>query len=899
MNDWYTLNLTEVLQRLGTDLEKGLNQSQVEQRSVEYGPNELASPESTGIWDILIKQLRASMVLLLIVAGIISLVLGDYTDAAAMFAIVIFNAVLGVKHEYKASKAIIALKKLAISTVKVLRNQQIQEISSIDLVPGDIVFLETGNQILADCRLIESFNLRVQESSLTGESAAVDKHCHSIPEASSVSERENMAYMGTTVIYGRGLAVVTATGSNTLLGQIALPLQTINCEPTPLERRLDRLGWQMSLVILTLVVIIFTLGLLRGEELSFMLIAAVSLAVAAVPEGLPAVVTITLALGAQRMFQKQALIRNLPAVETLGSVTTICSDKTGTLTQNRMDVAFVALADYQLSINTKELEGDFYSLEQPALAILLMVCLFCNDTLWKSEEDLSILGDPTEVALLVLAERWGLKNRGLKQNLPRVAEFPFDPLRQRMTTVHQMPTTNNLLREKFELFNLSPTQDYSHIAFSKGGVSSLLSICHRVWVEGEIIPIDTKWYKKILAIEEHLALEGMRVLGVAFRLLTFASGQQDSEIIENDLVFVGMLGLIDPIRSQARESVKLCQSAGIRPIIITGDHPLTAQHVARELGINSEILTGVDLDQLTEKELEEKIKQIAIYARVSPQHKLEIVKALQKQGEIVAMTGDGVNDAPALKQANIGIAMGISGTDVAKESADMVLLDDNFATIVSAIEEGRVIYDNTRKFIRYTLTGNCGELWVILIAPFLGIPFPLNPLQILWVNLLADGLLALALSAEPPEKGIMQHKPHLPNESIFSRSVGKDIFWVGLSMGLVLLGVAYGYWSKDRENWQTMVFTTLIFSRMGLVQTMRSQEDSLLQIGLGSNRPLLSALLLTLILQLLILYIPWLQPIFKSDPLSWLDLLFALILSSIVPILVELNKIYRRKRISL
>jgi P-type Ca2+ transporter type 2C len=909
MSNWYELDLIEVLQKLDANLDRGLSQTEADRRLQEYGFNELTEQARENIWQLIWKQLTAVMVLVLIVGAAIAFILGDYIDAIAILAIVVFNAALGVRQEYQAQQAIAALKKLAASTVKVRRNERVKEISARQLVSGDILLLETGNLVSADCRLLETVNLRIQEASLTGESEPTDKNPQSLARADlPICDRLNMAYMGTTITYGRGLGVVTETGNKTELGQISTAIQTVKPKPTPLEERLDKLGIRIAIVTLFLVVIIFGLGLLRGEDVGLMFLAAVSLAVAAVPEGLPAVVTIALALGAQRMFQQQALIRNLSAVETLGSVTTICSDKTGTLTENRMTVTFLATLDCEVDLRppvSSSSENPPIPLKElPSLALLLMGGLLCNDALLEPDPKLPkrfhAVGDPTEGALVVVASRWGLTKESLEEFFPRIAEIPFDAERKRMTTAHSLPVAPHASVAGWKFFNFAALEleESSYIAFTKGGVASLLSVCDRVWVDGKIEPLNETWHEKIRSDDDRLALDGMRVLGVAFRPLNLPIDRLEAKTLERELIFLGIFGIIDPIRPEVKDAVRTCQAAGIRTITITGDHPLTARHVAEELGIepNDCFLTGQELERLSEEELEKQVDRISVYARVSPQHKLNIVRALQKRGEIVAMTGDGVNDAPALKQADIGVAMGIAGTDVAKEAADMVLLDDNFATIVAAVKEGRSIYDNIRKFIKYTLTGNAGELWVILIAPFLGMPLPLIPLQILWINLLADGLLALALSVEPSERHIMRRRPHRPNESIFSRGVGRDIIWIGILLGLVLLAVAYSYWSARQPHWQTMVFTTLALSRMVLAETIRSERDSLFQIGLLSNKPLLGAVALTCSLQMAVIYVPCLQTVFKTIPLSAIDLAIAFALSSIVFWAVELYKWFIRNK---
>ena len=923
MKPWYGLTSAVVLEQLHTTIEQGLSQTEVAHRLQQYGLNELTEQPGETLWQIVWKQLTAVMVVVLLVAAVISIALQDYINATAIIAIVAFNTILGVRQEYQAGAAIAALKKLAVSTVKVRRDGSIREISARQLVPGDIVLLETGNLVAADYRLLETFNLRIQESSLTGEPEPTDKQAHLLDQGTPIqaepalADRHNMAYMGTVITYGRGLAVVTETGNQTELGQIAHAIQTVKPKPTPLEQRLDQLGLRLAIITLILVAVIFGLGLLRGEELSLMFLIAVSLAVAAVPEGLPAVVTITLALGAKRMLSQHALIRKLPAVETLGSVAVICSDKTGTLTENMMTATFLGVAGHRVNLKTPlqraplDIYDDLSSLlkEEPALAWLLTAAALCNDAILEPQPNLPhqmhTVGDPTEGALVVAAARLGMSKVSLEQVLPRVAEQPFDADRKRMTTVHRLPTPQTPLPEALNLIvlELSKLNEATHIAFTKGSVDSLLAVSSQVWAKGNLQALEPSLHQKILTDNDQLAQNGMRVLGIAFRPLNDQMVDKTSETLlganlEQDLVFIGMVGIIDPVRPEVKAAVVTCQTAGIRPVMITGDHALTAQSIARDLGIvpNTPILTGPDLAQLSSEALENQVDKVSVYARVSPQHKLNIVQALQSRGHIVAMTGDGVNDAPALKQADIGIAMGITGTDVAKDAADMVLLDDNFATIVAAIREGRVIYDNIRKFINYTLTGNAGELWVILLAPFFGMPLPLIPLQILWVNLLADGLLALALSVEPPEREIMHRPPRRPTESIFSRGVGRGIIWVGMLLGIVLLVVAYHYWSTEQANWQTMVFTTLALSRLGLAETMRSERDSLFRIGLLSNKPLLGAVVLTFTLQMIVIYSPILQPIFQTTALSIKDLAISMGLATIVFWAVEIEKwIIRQK----
>jgi P-type Ca2+ transporter type 2C len=903
MSDWYKLNYAEVLQTLGTDSENGLSEAEVVRRLEKYGANELIEHGMRSPWLILREQLTETMVIILLIAAVISAVMGDYKDAIAILAIVMLNTILGFNQEYRAEKAMAALKKLAVPIVRVRREGYTEEISAHQLVPGDIVLLEAGNLVPADCRLLESANLRIQEATLTGESEAVEKDILAIAAPDlPLGDRRNMAYMGTVITYGRGLGVITGTGMDTELGAIATMIQTVDRSPTPLQRRTAQLGKTLAIAAIAIVAVVFLLGLLRGEELKLLLLTAISMAVAAVPEGLPAVVTIALALGAQRMLKRQALIRKLPAVETLGSVTVICSDKTGTLTENRMSVTMLDIAGQQLNL-TDNLPVIQQSLPpaspiQSTLTLLLTGGALCNDAVLEPTDGESgnyqTLGDPTEVALVVAAARMGLQKNELENGFIRVAELPFDSDRKRMTTLHKFMPAMSGAAFAFEQVcgKNSGVESLSHIAFTKGAVDSLLPVCTKVWANGWAEPLGEQWRKRLLAGNDGLAQKGMRVLGVAFRLLDFPAIDPIEDILEQDLIFIGMVGINDPPRPEVKDAVAICRAAGIRPIMITGDHPITAREIARELGIvaGGRYLTGQDLDRLSVEELQEVVMETAVYARVSPEHKLKIIEALQNRGQIVAMTGDGVNDAPALKKADIGIAMGISGTDVSKEAADMVLVDDNFATIVAAVEEGRVIYDNIRKFIKYMVTSNSAEIWVMLLAPLFGAPLPLLPLQILWINLVTDGLPGLALAVEPAEHKIMQRPPYPPNEKIFSRRMGWHVLLIGLLMSIVSLGTGYWYWSRGDAAWQTMVFMTLTLSQMGHVLAIRSDQDSLFRKGLLSNKPLLAAVVLTFVLQLLVIYVPFLQDFFKTTALSMTDLVLSVVLSSIVFWCVELEK---------
>jgi len=908
---WHHLEAREAADRLGTDTLAGLTSAEAGRRLEQHGHNELVERDARSAWAIVWEQIASTMVLLLVAAAIVSLALDDTTDAIAILTIVVLNVALGFHQEFRAERAIAALKSLSVPSVRVRRDGGVHEAPATELVPGDVMLLEAGNVVAADGRLLESANLRTQEAPLTGESEPVEKSAAAIPrsetEAVTPGDRRNMVFMGTAVSYGRGLAVVTGTGMRTELGAIATMLQAVRREPTPLQRRLDQLGRRLAVAALTIVAVIFALGLARGEDMRLMFLTAVSMAVAAVPEGLPAVVTIALALGSQRMLGRHALVRKLAAVETLGSVGVICSDKTGTLTENRMRVAVLEVAGRRV-----ELDGEAPSLarwlaadgEAPppesadlGLALLLAGAALCNDTAFEEPGGRSAVGgDPTESALVAAAAATGLDKARLESLYPRTDEVPFESERKRMTTVHRLPASLPLADALRSLRTDEGGEAATHVAFTKGAADRLLDVTRQVWTGDGLVPLDAAQSERLTRVHDRLAQSGMRVLGVGLRLLhgTPAGGAA----IERDLVFVGFLGLVDPPRPEAREAVATCAAAGVRPVMITGDHPLTAAYIAGELGIGAgdRILTGADLERLSPEALADEVGTVGVYARVSPEHKLAIVEALQGHGHIVAMTGDGVNDAPALKRANIGVAMGRVGSDVSRESADMVLLDDNFATIVAAVEEGRVIYDNIRKFVRYLLTTNSGELWLMLVAPLLGMPLPLLPLQILWINLVTDGPPALALGVEQAERGVMQRHPHPPSESIFARGLGWHVLWVGTLMGALTLGVGYAGWRAGDPAWQTMVFTTLAFAQMAHVLAIRSEADSTFRIGLLSNRWLAAAVGATILLQLAVVYVPALNAVFDTEPLPLPALGACVALAGVVFVAVELEKWTARHR---
>jgi Ca2+-transporting ATPase len=900
--DWYKLSVDETRSELKTSQEDGLTSTDAQKRLAQFGANELIDRGSKNPWLILLRQFTEFLVIILVLAAIVSAALGEWVDAIVIMAIVILNAILGYTQEHRAEQAMAALKKMAVPTVRVRRDGDIQEITSTELVPGDVVVLEAGNVVPADGRIIESVNLKAQEAALTGESEPVEKSLQiPVGESPPLGDRLNMVYMGTNITYGRGQVVITETGMNTELGHIAEMIQSVVEEMTPLQRRLAQLGKTLAWLSLFIVAAVVLLGWIRGEELEVLFLTGISMAVAAVPESLPAVVTITLALGSQRLLKRQALIRELPAVETLGSVTVIASDKTGTLTENRMTVTILDVAGNQCDIETlvdrkgvlleaalsPESAGDLN-----AMSVLVRAGALCNDAVLKQTGDGKerAIGDPTEGALVLAASKLGYDKYTLDAEWPRVAEIPFTSERKRMTTVHEM-------RQDLVPTDL-PWGRYPYVLLSKGAVDSLLEVTDRVYVNNDLVPLDEVLRNRILTSNAELASEGQRVLAVAFRFWEEPNLPDDNDLLEIEQVFVGLIAMIDPPRPEVKQAVATAKSAGIRPIMITGDHPLTANRIARDLEItdNDLCLTGPDLARMTIEELESAVNEVSVYARVSPEHKLNIVRALQRNGQIAAMTGDGVNDAPALKRADIGVAMGITGTDVSKEASDMVLLDDNFATIVAAVEEGRVIYDNIRKFIKYTLSSNTGELFLMLIAPFLGMPLPLVPLQILWVNLVTDGLPGLALAVEPGERGVMNRKPYHPKESIFSRGVGVQIIWIGMLMGAVSIVVGRIAFGIEGVPWQTMVFTTLVLSQMGNALAIRSNRDSLFTIGVFSNRLMVSAVLLTFALQLAIIYIPLFQGVFNTEPLTVEQLLICLGASAIVFVILEVYKWVKRIR---
>ncbi|GAB4513872.1 MAG: cation-translocating P-type ATPase [Sulfuricaulis sp.] len=848
---------------MGADSHAGLSQDEARRRQEQYGTNEIHEGRRRGLLAMLLGQFTDFMILVLIAAAIVSGLIGDLVDTLAIVAIVLLNAVIGFVQEYRAERAIAALRQMAALTAHVVRGGQSRMVPASELVPGDVVRIEAGNAVPADLRLIEAVQLRVEEAALTGESQPVEKLVRAIHEPDlPLGDRRNMAYKGTIVTYGRGRGVVVATGMETELGRIAALLRAEDEVKTPLQKRLTRFGRLLAIAVLAICAVMFVTGILRGEPWLLMALTAISLAAAAIPEALPAVVTVSLALGARKLVRQNALIRKLPAVETLGSVTFICTDKTGTLTENRMQVEQV----YADARTVRSLPADAAGREP--WRTLLSALALSNDARPTAGDD--VIGDPTEVALYQAARQVGADKTALSRTQPRVAEIAFDSERARMTTLHG--------------------DSEGVIAFTKGAPEQLLPLCRDQLLAQGTQALDRAALEELV---ERMAVDGLRVLAVAFRRWPALPDPLDAENVETQLTFVGLVGLMDPPRAEAREAVQLCRTAGITPVMITGDHPATARAIATRLGIieeGAEVLTGRELARLDMAQFEQHVERVRVYARVAPEQKIKIVQALQDKGEYVAMTGDGVNDAPALKRADIGIAMGITGTDVAKEAGHMILLDDNFASIVSAVREGRRIFDNIRKFVRFVMTGNSGEIGTLFLAPFLGLPIPLLPIHILWVNLVTDGLPGLALAAEPQEQGIMQRPPRPPRESLFAHGIWQHILWVGgLITALCLVTQAWAIRVGD-THWQTMVFTVLTLSQMTHVLAIRSETESLFTRGFTTNLPLLGAVLLTFVLQLATIYVPALNPIFHTQPLTAVELGICIMLAATVFVAVEIEK---------
>lgn len=891
MDKPYCLSRDEVAASQKTDLTEGLTDQQVKERLTKYGPNQLREQPGPTIWAMVVEQLIEPLVLILLGAAVISALLGEVTDAVVILLIVVLNATLGVWQEKKAEKSLAALRKLSSANARVIRAGQPQNIPAPELVPGDLVLMEEGDFIPADGRLVEAVNLAVDESALTGESVPVEKGTEPLsdPEA-GIGDRTNMVFKSTVVTYGRGRMIVTGTGMKTEIGQIAELIQEAPEVETPLQRRLAVLGKTLGLVALGLCAVIFVEGILRGNDPLDMFMTAVSLAVAAIPEGLPAIVTIVLALGVQRMSQRNAIIRKLPAVETLGSATAICSDKTGTLTQNKMTVQ-------KLFVANKFQKADA-SLNTPGRWLVMSGALDCNASICQRDGETRVVGDPTEGALVMLSAWHDLD---LSQVFPRIAEAPFDSVRKRMTTLHHYSASGNAPAWVDEILG---DLGEGWLTFTKGAPDLMLTRASSILLEEGIVPLTERMRKEIIQANEEMGGDALRVLAVGMRIFHQEPQKKPNELAaaaEQEMIFLGLVGMIDPPRPEVRDAIATCRKAGIRPIMITGDHLITAQAIGRQLGLMAEgddALTGRQLEEMDDATLKEKVKRVSVFARVSPEHKVRIVDALRENNQVVAMTGDGVNDAPALRRADIGAAMGITGTDVAKEAADMVLADDNFATIVAAVAEGRTIFANIKKAIRYLLSCNSGELVTIFFGILFGWPRPLVAIQILWVNLVTDGLPALALGVEPAEPGVMDKPPRDPKESIFAKGWTRSLVLEGLWIGLVSL---FAFWLGWREAQsvtcgRTMAFATLSFSQLFQALNSRSEKISLFKLGVFSNRTMNKAFVISALLQLAVMIVPSVQGIFGTRTLTVGEWAMVLILSITILFFGELRKALENKR---
>lgn len=886
--EWYSLSTEEVEKLLNVDEKKGLNADEVEKRTEEYGRNEIISKNKKPIWKMILEQFTDFMIVVLIIAAIVSGVVNhEFTDSIIILIIVILNAIIGVVQEVKAQKSLDSLKELSAPHCKAIRNGEIVNIDSKELVPGDVVVLETGDNIPADLRIIEAINLKIQEAALTGESVPVEKHADVLKdEKVGLGDRVNCAFSSSLVTYGRGKGIVVSTGMDTEVGKIAKMLDDVDDSETPLKRRLEALGKTLGIAALVICALIFAVGFfIYKRDWIEMFMTAVSLAVAAIPEGLPAISTIVLSIGVQRMVKRNAIIRTLPSVETLGSATVICSDKTGTLTQNKMTVEKIFCDNKVFGTEYKEKDDN----EQYKL--LLNCMILCNDTkLKKDGEKYITTGDPTETALVDL----GLKSNVVKDDLDneykRVEEIPFDSERKLMTTVHD---------RKGKL-----------VVFTKGGVDELLAKCSKIRLNGEDVKLTKEHIDMILATNEQFALCALRVLAMAYKDIDQIPEKANMNSLESDLTYIGMVGMIDPARPEVKDAVAKCRTAGIRPVMITGDHKITAVAIAKEIGIlreGDEAITGAELQEMSQEELEKNVQKYSVYARVSPEHKVRIVNAWKSHDEVVAMTGDGVNDAPALKAADIGAAMGIVGTDVAKEAADVVLTDDNFATIVSAVEEGRRIYDNILKAVAYLLSANIGEIITLFVATMFGwLIEPLLPIHMLWINLVTDSLPALALSVDPAEKNIMNRKPK-KNKNVFTKGMIWRIIYQGIMIGgLTLLAFAIGCGFDfnsivDAEGnvtsigvtAQTMAFAVLALSELVHVFNLRSNKDSIFKVGLLTNKILLGAIAISASLMLIVLNVPALHGIFEIKMLTLREIGIVTLLSFAPLIIVEIFKLLK------
>ncbi|PSR20806.1 MAG: calcium-translocating P-type ATPase, SERCA-type [Sulfobacillus acidophilus] len=881
---WHTLQTDETVAQLHTDAVAGLSAQEAQRRLTAIGPNALKEPPRVSPITLLVAQFKDFMVLVLLGATLISFLLGETGDGITIIAIVMMNAILGFLQEFRAEKSVQTLRSLTAPQARVVRGGLVQEILARDLVPGDLIQLEAGDRIPADARLIAAVGLQTDEAVLTGESTAVTKMVRDIPDVyAPMADRTNMVFMGTTVARGRARALVVATGMDTEMGTIAHLIREAVDEQTPLKRRLEQLGKILVLLSLAIVAIVVITGLMRGEPLYQMFLTGVSLAVAAIPEGLPAIVTIALALGVQRMIKAHAIVRRLPAVETLGCTTVICSDKTGTLTRNHMTVTDIWASGVRFKKDAASRKFDATQGLQAHATLLHVVkaAALCNNAQLEGDRDGrygSGQGDPTELALLEAAHDMGVAVTELSQLFVRVGEIPFESERQRMAVM-----VRDVKRQTF--------------VYVKGAADVLLPRCQSIEWAGQIRPLDEMCRRQLMQAHEAMTQDALRVLLVAYRPIGAVAPAEDWE---SRLIVLGLAGMIDPPRSEAQQAVRVAHRAGVQTVMITGDHPNTARAIAQELGMlgpHDEMMTGRELDQLSDDELLERVERVRVYARVSPPHKLRVVRAWKRRGDVVAMTGDGVNDAPAVKEADIGVAMGLTGTDVTKEASAMILTDDNFATIVQAIREGRAIYDNIRKFIRYLLSCNIGEVLVMFLAVFMGMPLPLLPIQILFVNLVTDGLPAMALGVDPPAPGVMDRRPRSPKEGIFARGLGSKIAFRGLLIGvstLVVFALSLGPWGLGLREARSMALATLILSQLFHVFDARTEERSFLEVGLLSNPWVVMAVLSSVAMLVSVLYIPWLSQLFKTDPLAGGDWLVVVIASGFIQFLAVFRDLAAR-----
>ena len=884
---WFSKSGEDVAKFFETDMIKGLSSEQVEEKRSVYGTNEIVSKNKKSIAKMILEQFQDFMIIILIIAAVISGVVGQsngegFTDSIIILVIVILNAVIGVIQELKAQKSLESLKNLSAPHSKVIRDGKLQDLESKYLVPGDIVVLETGDYVPADLRLIEAVNLKTQEAALTGESLPVEKTTEKIDkEDIGIGDRLNQAFSSSLVTYGRGKGIVVSIGMQTEVGKIATMLDSVDDSETPLSRRLEALGKTLGIAALVICLVIFAVGsFVHGREIFEMFMTAVSLAVAAIPEGLPAISTIVLSIGVQRMVKRNAIIRTLPSVETLGSATVICSDKTGTLTQNKMTVEKIFYNNEIFGVEEKKYNVDDH------LRLLMNSMILCNDTkVTKDGEEFKLAGDPTETALVDLGIKLNMLKTTMDDENPRVEEIPFDSERKLMSTVNN---TNQGL-----------------FVYTKGGVDEILSKCSKIYLDNQEMALSAENINYIKQVNEEMAKGALRVLAMAYKRVDKVPTRNEMNNLESELVYIGMVGMIDPARPEAKEAVEKCKTAGIKPVMITGDHKVTAMAIAKDIGIlenESEAITGSELEKMPQEELEKNVKNYSVYARVSPEHKVRIVKAWQSQGEVVAMTGDGVNDAPALKTADIGAAMGIVGTDVAKEAADVVLTDDNFATIVSAVEEGRRIYDNILKAVQYLLSSNIGEIIVLFVATMFGwLAEPLLPIHILWINLVTDSLPALALSVDPAEKDIMKRKAR-KDKNIFSKGMTFRVIYQGIMVGVLTLlafciGCRFDFASLANPEVamtaQTMAFAVLAMSELVHAYNVRSNKESIFKLKLKTNMVLVLATLVSLLLMVVVLGVPVLQGMFEVTELSITNWVWVILLSLAPLTIVEILKLFK------